>query len=409
MKNLVKAWNRLSIVQKIIIGLIVGLILYFIFPQELTFISIFGQFFVLALRAVAPVLVLIIVASAVANHQSGKRSNLGRIIILYLIGTFLASLIAVIMSFIFPVNISLVSNNSDLSAAGSIHEVLKNLVLSIFKNPVDALLNVNFIGILVWGIFLGLGLRKSASSSKNFLADLAEALSFIIKIVMQIAPLGVMGLIYQALTENGLAALADYGQLLCVLVACYLIITLVLNPLIVWFNIRQNPYPLVFRCLRESGITAFFMRSSAANIPVNMMLCQNMGLAKETYSVSIPLGATINMAGAAVTIPVLALAAVHTLGIHVDIFTALLLAFVSALAACGASGVPGGSLLLIPLATSLFGIPNDVGMQVVGVGFIISFLEDSLETALNSHSDALFTISAEFNVWKKQGKSLPPV
>ncbi len=409
MKNLVKAWNRLSIVQRIIIGLIVGLILYFIFPQELTFISIFGQFFVLALRAVAPVLVFIIVASAVANHQSGKRSNLGRIIILYLIGTFFASLIAVIMSFIFPVSISLVSNDSDLSAAGSIHEVLKNLVLSIFKNPVDALLNVNFIGILVWGIFLGLGLRKSASSSKNFLADLAEALSFIIKIVMQIAPLGVMGLIYQALTENGLAALADYGQLLCVLVACYLIITLVLNPLIVWFNIRQNPYPLVFRCLRESGITAFFMRSSAANIPVNMMLCQNMGLAKETYSVSIPLGATINMAGAAVTIPVLALAAVHTLGIHVDIFTALLLAFVSALAACGASGVPGGSLLLIPLATSLFGIPNDVGMQVVGVGFIISFLEDSLETALNSHSDALFTISAEFNVWKKQGKSLPPV
>ena len=409
MKNLLKTWNRLSIVQRIIMGLIVGLILYFIFPQELTFISIFGQFFVLALRAVAPVLVFIIVASAVANHQSGKRSNVGRIIILYLIGTFFASLIAVIMSFIFPVSISLVSNDSDLSAAGSIHEVLKNLVLSIFTNPVDALLNVNFIGILVWGIFLGLGLRKSASSSKNFLADLAEALSFIIKIVMQIAPLGVMGLIYQALTENGLAALADYGQLLCVLVACYLIITLVLNPLIVWFNIRQNPYPLVFRCLRESGITAFFMRSSAANIPVNMMLCQNMGLAKETYSVSIPLGATINMAGAAVTIPVLALAAVHTLGIHVDIFTALLLAFVSALAACGASGVPGGSLLLIPLATSLFGIPNDVGMQVVGVGFIISFLEDSLETALNSHSDALFTISAEFNVWKKQGKSLPPV
>ncbi|WP_108670942.1 serine/threonine transporter SstT [Peribacillus acanthi] len=406
MKSILKSWNRLSLVKQIIVGLIIGIILAVAIPDLAKPVVIFGSLFVGALKAIAPVLVLFLVMSAIAQHKSGHQTNMKSIIGLYLIGTFLAGLIAVIISFIFPVGLTLTKGAEGFTAPGGVVEVLKSLLLNVVDNPAKALFNANYIGILAWAILLGLALRNAADTTKTLISNFSDAISKIVTWVIKFAPLGIMGLVFESITTNGLDSLLSYGKLLVVLIGCMLLVALVVNPIIVYTYIRQNPYPLVFKCLKESGITAFFTRSSASNIPVNMKLCENLGLNKDSYSVSIPLGATINMAGAAVTISVLTLAAVHTLDIQVDLPTAILLSIVSAICACGASGVAGGSLLLIPLACSLFGIPADVAMQVVGVGFIIGVLQDSFETALNSSTDVLFTAAAEYKEWRKEGKNI---
>jgi len=406
MKNLIKKWNQLSLVKQIIIGLIIGIILAVAIPEAAKPIVILGSLFVGALKSIAPVLVLFLVMSAIAQHKSGHQTNMKSIIGLYLLGTFLAGLIAVIVSFIIPVSLTLAKGAEDLAAPGGVTEVLKALLLNVVDNPVKALFNANYIGILAWAVVLGIALRSAPDTTKTMISNFSDAVSKMVTWVIKVAPLGIMGLVIDSITTNGIESLLSYGKLLAVLIGCMLFVALVVNPIIVYTAIRQNPYPLVFKYIKESGITAFFTRSSAANIPVNMKLCEKLGLDKDTYSVSIPLGATINMAGAAVTISVLTLAAVHTLDIHVDIPTAIILSVLSAVCACGASGVAGGSLLLIPLACSLFGIPNDVAMQVVGVGFIIGVLQDSFETSLNSSTDVLFTATAEFKKWRKEGKKI---
>jgi len=404
MRKLLKKWNQLSLVKQIIIGLVIGIMLALIIPATAKPIAIFGTLFVGALKAIAPLLVLFLVISAIAQHKPGQKTNMKAIIILYLLGTFLAGLVAVIASFLFPVHLTLAANPEDVTAPGGVTEVLKTLLLNIVDNPVHALTNANYIGILTWAILLGIALKHTPDTTKLVFANLSDAVSTIVKWIIRFAPLGIMGLVFESITMNGLKALLGYGKLLAVLIGCMLFVALVVNPIIVYVATRSNPYPLVFQCIRESGITAFFTRSSAANIPVNMRLCEKLGLNKDTYAVSIPLGATINMAGAAVTISVLTLAAVHTLGISVDLPTAIILSVLAAVCACGASGVAGGSLLLIPLACSLFGISNDIAMTVVGVGFIVGVLQDSFETALNSSTDVLFTATAEF--WKKRKKTL---
>ena len=391
---LLHVFTRTSLVLQILVGLIAGIALALFMPQSAGSVGLLGDVFVSALKAVAPVLVFVLVAASIANHQQGQQSHIRPILLLYLIGTFSAALIAVAASFAFPSSLTLASTDAALTPPGGIAEVLKTLLFKAVDNPVNALLTGNFIGILAWAIGLGFALRQANAASKQLLSDLAAAVTHIVKLVIHLAPLGIFGLVAATLAESGMGALLDYLHLLLVLVGCMLFVALVINPLLVAWKIRRNPYPLVFTCLRESGLTAFFTRSSAANIPVNLQLCQRLGLHEETYSVSIPLGATINMAGAAITISVLTLAAVHTLGIAVDLPTALLLSLLAAVSACGASGVAGGSLLLIPLACSLFGIPNEVAMQVVAVGFIIGIVQDSAETALNSSTDALFTAAA---------------
>lgn len=406
MKNLLKKWNQISLVKQISIGLLIGIILAVAIPDVAKPVVILGSLFVGALKAIAPVLVLFLVMSAIAQHKSGQQTNMKSIIYLYLLGTFLAGLIAVIVSFIFPVSITLTKGAEDLTAPGGVVEVIKELLLNVVDNPVNAIANANYIGILAWAIVLGLALKSAPESTKTLISNFSDAVSKMVTWVIKLAPLGIMGLVIDSITTNGLESLLSYGKLLVILIGCMLFVAFVVNPLIVFVNVRQNPYPLVVKCLKESGITAFFTRSSAANIPVNMKLCENLDLDKDTYSVSIPLGATVNMAGAAVTISVLTLAAVHTLGIQVDIPTAILLSVVAAICACGASGVAGGSLLLIPLACSLFGIPNDVAMQVVGVGFVIGVLQDSFETALNSSTDVLFTATAEYKKRLKEGKTV---
>ncbi|MCM3570127.1 serine/threonine transporter SstT [Neobacillus mesonae] len=406
MKNLLKKWNRISLVKQIIAGLIVGIILALTIPETAKPIVIFGSLFVGALKAIAPVLVLFLVMAAISQHKSGHQTNMKSIIVLYLLGTFLAGLTAVIASFMFPVTLKLGAGAEDVTAPGGVAEVLKTLLMNIVDNPVKAIYNANYIGILSWALVLGFALKNASDSTKTVISNLSEAVSKIVTWVIKFAPLGIMGLVFESITTNGLESLLGYGRLLVVLIGCMFFVALVVNPVIVYAATRQNPYPLVFTCLKESGITAFFTRSSAANIPVNMNLCEKLGLNKDTYSVSIPLGATINMAGAAVTISVLSLAAVHTLGIQVDIPTAIILSVLSAVCACGASGVAGGSLLLIPLACSLFGISNDVAMTVVGVGFIVGVLQDSCETALNSSTDVLFTATAEFRKRRKEGNTI---
>lgn len=397
----------MSLVKRIIIGLIIGIILALAAPVAAKPIAIFGALFVGALKAIAPILVFFLVMSAISQHKSGHQSNMKSIIVLYLLGTFMAGLVAVVVSFMFPVTLTLaVAGAENLSPPGGVVEVLKALLLNVVDNPVKALYNANYIGILAWALMLGFALRSAPDTTKTMIANFSDAVTQMVRWVIDFAPLGIMGLVFDAIATNGIEALLSYGQLLAVLVGCMVFVALVVNPIIVFVKIRQNPYPLVFKCLRESGITAFFTRSSAANIPVNMGLCEKLGLDKDTYSVSIPLGATINMAGAAVTISVLTLAAVHTVGIQVDIATALILSVLSAVCACGASGVAGGSLLLIPLACSLFGIPNDIAMKVVGVGFIVGVLQDSCETALNSSTDVLFTATAEFAQWRRDGKPI---
>ncbi|WP_257350791.1 serine/threonine transporter SstT [Pseudalkalibacillus decolorationis] len=406
MKNLILKWNQVSLVKRILVGIIIGIILAVTIPDAVKWVSIFGTLFVGALKAVAPVLVFFLVMHAISKHKSGHKTNMKSIIALYGLSTFLAGFVAVVASFLFPVTLSLGTGAEDLTPPDGIVEVLKTLLINIVDNPINALLNGNYIGILTWALLLGIALRNAAETTKNALANFSDAISQLVKWVINLAPIGIMGLVFDAIVTNGLSALLDYGKLLLVLLGCMFFIALVVNPIIVFINIRKNPYPLVLKCLRESGITAFFTRSSAANIPVNMRLCKNLGLDEDTYSVSIPLGATINMAGAAVTISVLTLATVHTLGIQVDIGTALILSVLSAISAAGASGVAGGSLLLIPLACSLFGISNDIAMQVVGVGFIIGVLQDSCETGLNSSSDALFTATAEYAQMRKEGKEV---
>lgn len=404
--KVLKRWNRISLVKQIVIGLIFGIILAVSIPETAKSLTIFGTLFVSALKAVAPVLVFFLVMAAIVQHKKGQQTNMKSIIFLYLLGTFLAGSIAVIISFLFPVSITLTESAEKLAAPDNAVDVLRTLVLNVVDNPVNALINANYIGILAWAIVLGLALKNASDTTKTFISNISDSIAQVVGWIIKLAPLGIMGIVIGSVTENGLKSLLDYGNLLLVLIGTMLVVALIVNPLIVFINVRQNPYPLVFKCLRESGITAFFTRSSAANIPVNMELCKKLGLDKETYGISIPLGATINMGGAAITISVLTLAAVNTLDIAVDLPTAILLSVLAAVCACGASGVAGGSLLLIPLACSLFGIPNDLAMQVVAVGLIISVLQDSFETGLNSSTDVLFTATAEYKKRLKEGEQL---
>lgn len=406
MKNFLKNWNKLSLVIRIIIGLVTGVVLALTVPSIAAPISIFGSLFVNALKAIAPILVFFLVMAAISQHEKGHKTNMKSILMLYILGTFLAGLTAVVASFIFPVKIAIEATQGTITPPSGVVEVLRNLLLNVVDNPVSALMNSNYIGILAWASLLGLALRNVPQSTKTMITNFSDAISQMVRWVISFAPLGIMGLVFDAITKNGIEAFKDYGSLLAVLVGCMLFMAFIVNPIIVFVNIRQNPYPLVFKCIKQSGITAFFTRSSAANIPVNMKLCEELGLDKDNYSVSIPLGATINMAGAAITISVLTLAAVNSLGIQVDFATALILSVLSAVAACGASGVAGGSLLLIPLACSLFGIPSELAMGVVGIGFIIGVIQDSCETALNSSTDALLTATAEFAEWRKAGKEI---
>ncbi|WP_391123247.1 serine/threonine transporter SstT [Psychrobacillus sp. L3] len=404
MKKLLGKWNRVSLVKRIVIGIIVGVILAVTIPDGASWISIFGSLFVGALKAVAPILVLFIVMHAIAVHKSGKKTNMKSILGLYAIGTFLAGAVAVVASFLFPITLTLTTGAADLSPPEGIAQVIETLLFNLVSNPIAAIANANYLGILMWAVVLGLALKNANQNTKDMLGNFSDAITKIVQWVINLAPLGIMGLVFDAIVTSGLSALLDYGRLILILVGCMLFIALVVNPLIVFIYTRKNPYPLVLMVLRESGITAFFTRSSAANIPVNMKLCEKLGLDEDTYAVSIPLGATINMAGAAVTIAVLTLATVNTLGIQVDFVTALMLCVVAAISAAGASGVAGGSLLLIPLACNLFGVPNDIAMQVVGVGFIIGVVQDSCETALNSSSDVLFTATAEHAKERKEAK-----
>ena len=405
MKQLMKKWNEISLVKRIICGLIIGILLGLTVPQ-VTVISILGDLFVGALRAVAPLLVLFLVMGALAHQGNGTRSNMKQVIFLYLFGTFVSGCVAVAASFLFPVTITLTQSADTAAAAPSgIGEVLNSLLVSVVSNPVDALANANYLGILAWAVLLGIALRKAGEGTKSSIMQIADAFSLIVRWIINCAPLGVLGLVFTTISEQGLSSLLGYGRLILLLVGTMAFVAFIVNPLITFAALRQNPYPLVLKCLKDSGITAFFTRSSAANIPVNMKLCEELGLDRNTYAVSIPLGSTINMGGASITISILALAAVHTLGISVDIPTAVILCVLSAASACGASGVAGGSLLLVPLACSLFGIPDDIAMQVVGTGFIVGVIQDSCETAINSSTDVLYTAIAEFSQRRKKLKS----
>lgn len=395
LKSFFSAWGKISLVKQIFVGLVLGIAVTVYAPSVGKQVAFLGTLFVGALKAVAPLLVLVLIMSACANHKQGVETNMKSIVVLYMLGTFLAAVVAVGASFLFPVSLKLAAGTGDLKPPNGIVEVLRSLVLSIVENPIKALTSGNYIGILSWSVVFGMALQKASDSTKEVLRNLSEAVSQAVRWVIRLAPFGIFGLVAESISDNGIEALFGYGKLLMVLIGCMLFVALVMNPIIVFLKIRSNPYPLVFTCLRESGLYAFFTRSSAANIPVNMNLCKKLELNPDTYSVSIPLGATINMAGASVTISVLSLAAVHTLGIQVDFPTAILLSVVSALGACGASGVAGGSLLLIPMACAIFGINNDIAMQVVGVGFIIGVLQDAAETALNSSTDVLFTAAAD--------------
>ena len=400
MKNLVTRWNEISLVKRIICGLIIGIVLGLVVPQA-TALSLLGNLFVGALKAIAPILVLFLVMSALAKHQEGKQTNMKHIIGLYLLGTFLAGLMAVIASFLFPITLTLTQSTSDITPPGGIGEVLNTLMMNLVANPIDALVNANYIGILAWAVLLGIALRKAPEGVKVAIESVADAISQIVRWIINCAPFGVLGLVFTTISQQGIDSLLSYGKLIVLLVGTMAFVAFVVNPIIVFIGIRRNPFPLVLKCLKDSGITAFFTRSSAANIPVNMRLCAELGLDRDTYAVSIPLGSTINMGGAAVTISILALAAANTLGIQVDFASAVVLSVLSAVSACGASGVAGGSLLLVPLACSLFGIPGDIAMQVVGVGFIVGVIQDSCETAINSSTDVLYTAVAELSKRRK--------
>ena len=394
LSSIFRSVMRLSLVSQIAIGIAAGVLLVIVSPEAAGSFALLGQLFVSALKAVAPVLVFVLVAAAISRHKQGQPTHIRGVLILYITGTLAAAIVAVAASFLMPTELTLDLTGVTGNPPSGIGEILTNLLLSAVANPVTALMEANFIAILAWAIGLGFMLRNASEASRQGLNDLSDAVSGIVRGVIRLAPLGIFGLVATTLADAGLGALLEYGQLLGVIVGCMVFVALVTNPLLVFWQIRSNPYPLVFECLRGSAVTAFFTRSSAANIPVNLALCERMKLDPDTYSISIPLGATINMAGAAITISVITLATANTLGISVGFPTALILCVVSALAACGVSGVAGGSLLLIPLATSLFGVPIEVAMQVVAIGFVISVVQDSTETALNSSTDVLFTAAA---------------
>ena len=401
MKRFISTWNRTSLIKRIAIGVVIGAVLGLLVPK-FTVIGLLGDMFVGGLKAIAPLLVFALVANALSQTREGQQSNMKTVIVLYLFGTFAAALTAVISHYIFPISLKLgAAAATKATAPQGVGEVFKDLLLKMVDNPVNALAQANYIGVLVWAVVFGFAMRTASNHTKDLLNTLAEVTSQIVRWIINLAPFGILGLVFNTISENGVGVLADYGVLILVLVGTMAFVALVVNPIIAFVMMGKNPFPLVFRCLKDSGITAFFTRSSAANIPDNLQLCKDLGLNPDTYSVSIPLGSTINMAGAAVTINVLTLAAVTTLGIQVDFATALILSVVSAISACGASGIAGGSLLLVPVACSLFGISNDLAMQVVGVGFIVGVIQDSCETALNSSTDVLFTAVAEKSRWKK--------
>ena len=406
MKKLWNKWTEIALVKRILVGLVLGAILGLTVPGA-TGISILGDVFVSALKAIAPLLVFFLVISSLCNAGNSHGGVIKTVIILYMFSTVLAAVIAVFASMAFPVKLTLATAAAtDAAAPQGIAEVLNNLLLNVVANPVSSLVNANYVGILTWAILLGLAFRAANDMTKNILNDIANGTSAVVSWIINMAPFGIFGLVFNTVSTNGLEIFTTYGKLLALLVGCMLFIYFVTNPLLVYWCIRKNPYPLIFHCLKRSALTAFFTRSSAANIPVNMKVCEDMGLDRDTYSVTIPLGATINMDGAAITITVMTMATAFTLGIHVDIPTAIILSLLAALSACGASGVAGGSLLLIPMACSLFGISDDISMQVVAVGFIIGVIQDSVETALNSSSDLLLSASAEFRQWRMEGKEI---
>ncbi|WP_061594409.1 serine/threonine transporter SstT [Streptococcus gordonii] len=401
--RIILTWKKTNLIKRISLGILCGALLAVLFPQA-SAIGLLGEIFVGGLKAIAPLLVFALVANALSQQKKGEKSNMKKVILLYLLGTFAAALVSVLVSFVFPLEIDLADAKQSLSPPDGIGQVLSNLLLKLVDNPLNALISANYIGVLSWAVVFGIAMREASHHSKDLLRTSAEVTSKIVEWIINLAPFGILGLVYTTISGKGFQALQSYGLLLLVLITTMLIVALIINPLIVFVMLRKNPYPLVWRCLRVSGVTAFFTRSSAANIPVNMKLCRDLNLNPETYSVSIPLGATINMAGAAITINTLTLAAVHTLGIQVDFATAFVLSIVAAVSACGASGVAGGSLLLIPVACSLFGISNDLAMQVVSVGFVIGVIQDSCETALNSSTDVLFTAVAEMSSWPKENR-----
>ena len=400
---MLKRWTSVSLVLRIFVGLVIGAVLGLLVP-EWTAISILGKVFVSALKAIAPVLVAVLVAASIAKAGGGLGPRFRTVISRYMLSTFIAAVLAVVGSFLFPVTLNL-TDAVEGSAPASLADVFMNLLTSMVENPVKAVANANYIGILFWAIIVGIALKLVASQKTISVVDeFSEVITLTVKWIIQFAPFGILGLVFSSVSESGLEIFTTYGQLLLLLVGCMLVNTLVSNPLISFLMLKKNPYPLLFTCLKESGLNAFFTRSSAANIPINMALCKKLGLDEDFYFVSIPLGATINMDGAAVTITVMTLAVAHTVGIEVTFGAALFLCVISALGACGTSGVAGGSLLLIPMACSFFGIGNDIAMQAVAVGFIIGVVQDSVETALNSSGDVFFTATAEYYERMKQGK-----
>ncbi len=401
MKRIVLAWKKSSLIKRIAIGIALGAVLGLTCPK-LSAIGLLGDIFVGGLKGIAPLLVFALVTNALSQHRKGQETNMKTIIILYLLGTFSAALVAVLANYLFPLHITLTASKTKITPPDGIGQVLSNLLLKLVDNPVNALVTANYIGILSWAVVFGIAMREASKNSKELLKTMADVTSKIVEWIINLAPFGILGLVFKTISDKGIGSLANYGILLALLVTTMFFVALVVNPLIAFLFMKRNPYPLVWKCLRVSGVTAFFTRSSAANIPVNMKLCHDLGLDPDTYSVSIPLGSTINMAGAAITINVLTLAAVNTLGIPVDFATAFVLSVVAAISACGASGIAGGSLLLIPVACSLFGISNDIAMQVVGVGFVIGVIQDSCETALNSSTDVLFTAVAEYAAARKK-------
>ena len=405
LKSIARGWTSISLIKRIIIGLIIGIVLALVVPS-VPAIELLGTLFRTALASCAPILVFFLVISALANAKAAGAMR--TVIILYVISMLVAAAVSVAASYLFPIELTLPDPATDQAAPQGIGEVLNTIILNAVANPVDALVNGNYLGILAWSVLIGIALRHASDTVKEVFTAVSDAVTRVIRWIIACAPFGVLGLVYTSVSENGPEIFIEYGQLIAVLVACMLIIALITNPIICAISFRKNPFPLVLRCLKDSGITAFFTRSSAANIPVNMMLCEKLGLDPNTYSVSIPLGATINMAGATVTITIMTMAAANTLGIPVDIPTAIILCVLAAISACGASGVAGGSLLLIPLACSLFGISNDIAMQVVGVGFIIGVIQDSCETALNSSSDVLFTATTDYRTRMKRGIPFNP-
>ncbi|MBO5154195.1 MAG: serine/threonine transporter SstT [Eubacterium sp.] len=405
MKKVWESWTNISLVIRILIGLIIGAVLGLVVPQA-TAIGILGDIFVGALKAIAPLLVFFLVISSLSNATNSHGGVIRTVIILYMFSTFLAAFIAVIASKLFPVEMVLVDAVTDTAAPQGVVEVLKNLLMNVVSNPITSLANANYVGILAWAVLIGLAFKAANDATKKVLNDISMGLSQVVTWIINLAPFGILGLVFTTVSQNGMDIFTSYGKLLLVLVGCMLFIYFVTNPILVFWCIRKNPYPLILKCLKKSAITAFFTRSSAANIPVNMKACEEFGLDKDTYSVTIPLGATINMDGAAITITVMTMATAATLGIGVDIPSAIILSILAALSACGASGVAGGSLLLIPLACSLFGIPDTIAYQVVAVGFIIGVVQDSVETALNSSSDLLLSAAAEMRQWRLNGKEI---